>query len=124
MILRRLTGLVLVVALAAGCGPRSAGEATDTPPRERAQQLVESGNQAYRIGDYRLAARRYASAAVVDREDPAAYFGLGMALSKLGRDEEARDAYRRARELARRNAVLGFQGTPHATPPDTAANSN
>jgi Tfp pilus assembly protein PilF len=123
VIQNRLALLALVVALAAGCGTRST-ETTQVPPRERAQQLVESGNQAYRIGDYRLAARRYASAAVVDREDPAAYFGLGMALSKLGRDEEARDAYRRARELARRNAVLGFQGTRPVAPNDSIHNSN
>ena len=47
-----------------------------------------------------MAARRYAAAAVVRKDDPAAYFGMGMALSKLGRDEEARTAYARARELA------------------------
>ena len=29
--------------------------------------------------------------------DPAAHFGLGMTLAKLGRDEEARQAYARAR---------------------------
>jgi Tfp pilus assembly protein PilF len=112
----RFATWLLAIALAAGCSPGPDAEQAALPPRERAQQLVESGNEAYRVGDYRLAARRYASAAVVDRDDPAAYFGLGMALSKLGRDEEARDAYRRSRELARRNAVLG-RARPMTTMP-------
>jgi len=37
----------------------------------------------------------------VNPQDPAAFYGLGMALSKLGRDDEARVAYARSRELAR-----------------------
>ncbi len=73
--------------------------------------MIDAGNEAYRTGDYRLAARRYAAAAVVKKDDPAAYFGMGMALSKLGRDEEARTAYQRSRELARTKAVLDFPGT-------------
>jgi Flp pilus assembly protein TadD len=78
------------------CGSRSAAGG----PRERAQALITSGNEAYRQGDYRLAVRRYAAAAVARKDDPAAYYGMGMALAKLGRDEEARSAYARARELA------------------------
>ena len=69
---------------------------------ERAQMLIESGNRAFSGGNYGLAARRYAAAAVIRDDDPAAYYGLGMALSKLGRDEDARAAYARARELSRR----------------------
>ena len=67
----------------------------------RAQALIDSGNSAYRGGDYAAAAKRYAAAAVVSPDDPAAFYGLGMALSKLGRDDEARVAYARSRELAR-----------------------
>ena len=55
---------------------------------------------AYRTGEFEVAARRYASAAVAKPDDPAAYYGLGMALAKLGRDDEARTAYARARSLA------------------------
>ena len=62
--------------------------------------MIDSGNAAYRQGDYRLAVRRYAAAAVERKDDPAAYYGMGMALAKLGRDEEARAAYQRARDLA------------------------
>ena len=83
--------------LVSGCGGR---EATAPDPEVRAQALVEAGNQAYRAGDYGLAARRYAAAAVVKDDDPAAYYGMGMALSKLGRDEDARVAYARARALS------------------------
>lgn len=93
--------VLALLSLASGC------ERAEPPPRTaeeraaRAQQLIEAGNQAYSTGDYRLAARRYAAAAVLDKDDPVAYFGMGMALQKLGRDEQARAAYSRARELAK-----------------------
>jgi tetratricopeptide (TPR) repeat protein len=87
--------------LAAGCGD-GAKDPGPMDAAERAQLLIESGNQAYTTGNFELAARRYAAAAVIREDDPAAYYGLGMALSKLGRDEDARSAYARARELSRR----------------------
>lgn len=96
----RATLALLLGLLAAGCG----GAAETAAPMDdaaRAQLLIESGNQAYSAGNYGLAARRYAAAAVIRKDDPAAYYGLGMALSKLGRDEDARAAYARARELSR-----------------------
>ena len=73
---------------------------------KRAQALIDAGNVAYRAGDFKLAARRYGAAVVVRKDDPAAYYGLGMALAKLGRDEDARAAYARARDLA--------QSAPHS----------
>ena len=100
--------LSAVVGLAAsGCTGRTGGApvsaAADSVARAtRARALINAGNEAYREGDFRLAARRYASAAVIRDDDPAAYYGLGMALAKLGRDEDARVAYSRARELATR----------------------
>ena len=86
-----------VVLVCAGCAsrPRAAAD-----PAARAQVLIDAGNTAFHAGDYTLAARRYAAAAVVRRDDPVAWFGLGMALTRLGRDEDARAAYARARELA------------------------
>lgn len=93
-------GLVIAVVLA-GCGKRDRPQ-PPTTPAERAQALIEAGNQAYSAGNPGLAARRYAAAAVIRNDDPAAYYGLGMALSKLGRDEDARAAYARARDLAQR----------------------
>jgi Flp pilus assembly protein TadD len=92
--------LVLALALPSGCAARD-------PAREQAeasarnQALIVAGNQAYRGGKYQLAAKRYAAAAVAKKDDPAAYFGMGMALARLGRIEEARAAYTRSRELAR-----------------------
>lgn len=97
---RRLLALALVL-IAAGCGGGAKVKAP-VDAAERAQLLIESGNQAYSAGNYPLAARRYAAAAVIREDDPAAYYGLGMALSKLGRDEDARAAYSRARELSRK----------------------
>ena len=100
---------VLVVALGvtvlASCG---GSRAPAQPPAEagrlRAQALVDSGNSAFRAADYTSAAKRYAAAAVVNPDDPAAFYGLGMALSKLGRDDEARVAYAHSRELTRGEA--------------------
>ena len=103
--LARAFALVLLLGVA-GCGDRTkqaadhqAKEASDL--RARSQALIENGNQAYRAGDFSLAARRYAAAAVLDENDPAAFYGLGMALSKLGKDEDARSMYSRARQLVR-----------------------
>ena len=92
--------LVIALALPAGCAERDPGrEASEALARNQA--LIVSGNQAYRSGKYQLAAKRYAAAAVAKKDDPAAYFGMGMALARLGRIEEARAAYTRSRELAR-----------------------
>jgi Flp pilus assembly protein TadD len=100
----RSTGWALLVAaaVATSCAQGEPPPRTDAERAARAQALIESGNDAYRAGDYRLAARRYAAAAVVRKDDAAAYFGMGMALSKLGRHEEAHAAYERSRELAQK----------------------
>jgi Flp pilus assembly protein TadD len=99
----RLHFLIAALALlAAGCSaPKSPGHAL-ADPQVRSQALIDSGNAAFRAKDFDDAARRYASAAAVQPNDPAAYYGLGMALSRLGRDDEARVAYARARELMAR----------------------
>ena len=100
------SGLALLLSLAlVGCAERTpidpAAEAS-----ARNQALIVAGNSAYRSGRYQLAAKRYAAAAVAKQDDPAAYFGMGMALSKLGRIEDARLAYARSRELARQKPRL------------------
>ena len=96
----RAASVTLLVTLIGGCAREREPGAGIADPQARAQALVESGNQAFRAGNYGLAARRYAAAATYRKDDPAAYYGMGMALSKLGRDEEARRAYARARELS------------------------
>ncbi len=105
---RPLALILLAAALAAGaCAPRKPTPAPD--PQLRSQALIDSGNVAFRAKDFEGAARRYASAVAVKPDDPAAYYGLGMALSRLGRDDEAREAYAKARALMGRSA--GAQGT-------------
>jgi Flp pilus assembly protein TadD len=93
--------LLLLVAMlpVAGCARREPVPDA-TALQARSQALIDAGNEFYRAGDHTTAAKRYAAATVVKPDDPAAYFGLGMALKKLGRDDEARLAYARARELA------------------------
>ena len=95
----RSAGVLIAALVMAGCSP---GSKRTVPPdaEARAGALIEAGNQAFRSGAYQLAARRYAAAAVNRPGDPAAYYGLGMSLAKLGRDEDARAAYAHARELA------------------------
>jgi Flp pilus assembly protein TadD len=103
----RTTSVAWVALLGAmlalgACAPREPKPEPGQSTQQRSQQLIDSGNQAFRAGNFGLAARRYAAAAVVKPDDPAAYYGMGMALSKLGRDEEARKAYAKARDLAQR----------------------
>jgi len=98
--------LLLAVLSAAGCARRE--PVPDAAALQaRSQALIEAGNTFYRAGDHTTAAKRYAAAAVVKPDDPAAYFGLGMALARLGRGEEARQAYARARELAQQARGAG-----------------
>jgi Flp pilus assembly protein TadD len=104
--IRALTLLLLAALTVAGCGRRE--PAPDAVALQaRSQALIEAGNACYRAGDPTTAAKRYAAAVVVKPDDPAAHFGLGMALKKLGRDEEARQAYARARELAQQARGAG-----------------
>ena len=101
---RALAVLTAVSAFALpGCGERKVQAPRDSAhaTAARAQAMIDAGNRAYEAGEYGVAAKRYAGAAVSRPDDPAAFFGLGMALAKLGRDEEARAAYAKARELTR-----------------------
>ena len=97
----RLAAMLLAALAVGACARSQAPEPAPVTPAVRAQALIDSGNASFRAGDYTAAAKRFASAVVVSPEDPAAFYGLGMALSKLGRDDEARAAYARSRELSR-----------------------
>lgn len=103
--------LLLAVLCVAGCG-RSGGakgaaatSAQGPPQRQRSQTFIEAGNEAYRAGQFELALKRYAAAAVADSRDPAAYFGMGMTFTRLNREDEARAAFARAQELSRREGA-------------------
>src|SRR5262249_40940180 len=73
--------LVLGTLVAASCSaPKPPAQAPVESAKLRAQVLVDSGNAAFRNADFAAAAKRYAAAAVVNPDDPAAFYGLGMAL--------------------------------------------
>ena len=103
--------LALAMLVSAGCAkksgsdPSAAARAPETSTvssgRERSQAFITAGNDAYKAGDFELALKRYAAAAVADPRDPAAYFGMGMTFTRLKREDEARAAYARAQQLAR-----------------------
>jgi len=96
---RAIRSVLLCALLLAGCARQRPGPDV-AAVQARCQVLIDAGNSLYRAKDYADAAKRYGAAVVVKPDDAAAYFGLGMALAKLGRDEDARAAYARARELA------------------------
>ncbi len=97
----------LLLGALAGCGRRAgdsgppSSAALATPGRARSQAFIQAGNEAYRAGSFELALKRYAAAAIADPKDPAAYFGMGMTFAKLKREDEARAAYAKARQLQR-----------------------
>jgi len=101
----RLVALAGVLLALAGCGAWPGRAKQEEDPAARAQALIEAGNRAYKDGDFELAARRFGAAAVIKTDDAAAYYGLGMALTRLGRDEDARVAYGRARRLTQEQAL-------------------
>lgn len=107
--------LAMLLALAAcgRTGPDEAAMPSGHDPILRAQALIDSGNASYRAQDYATAAKRYAAAAVASPKDPATFYGLGMALTKLGRDDEAREAYAKARDLARAQGAEPDSVNPH-----------
>ncbi|MFN8588352.1 MAG: tetratricopeptide repeat protein [Candidatus Eisenbacteria bacterium] len=107
--------IVLLAALhlfALSCAKKDALPPAHLDPLARSQALIDSGNASFKRADYETAAKRYASATLVKPDDPAAFYGLGMALSKLGRDEDARTAYAKARALAGSAGDSVFS-TPH-----------
>jgi Flp pilus assembly protein TadD len=116
--MRSLNRLAVAAALvaaigSAGCGhPGARGsrgadstEVAASPERRRSQAFIDAGNQAYQSGDFELALKRYAAAAVADPRDPAAYFGMGMTFTRLKREDEARAAFARARRLAQESGA-------------------
>ncbi|HMJ48511.1 MAG TPA: tetratricopeptide repeat protein, partial [Ferruginibacter sp.] len=57
------------------------------------KELIKDGNDAYKKGDYPLAAASYAKAVEKDPFNPTAQYNLGNALYKTGKKEEAINAY-------------------------------
>lgn len=61
---------------------------------------LDQGNDAYRDNDYEAALRHYETAAGIDDDVAAVWFGIYMANLALGNTEAADSAMRRARTLA------------------------
>lgn len=98
---------LLAVTAVASCGD------SEEPPRfpigepaerqawpEGVAAAVDSGNAAFRAGDYGAARRHYAEATRAGPEVPAAWFGLYMAEGALGNAAAAESALARAGDMA------------------------
>lgn len=125
-----------VVFLAAGCGgEEQAGsdERTGDMTRQRIGQArsslssavsakLDSGNTAYRAGEYERALAHYRAAADLEEEAAAPWFGVYMAYSALGREDSARAALERAGSLSESGGAFHGGDSVHGTtePPDTA----
>lgn len=68
-------------------------------PFERNHPQVQEGLEAYEKGDYQQALEKFEAAKKALPRSAAVEFNRGNALFKLGRYDEARDAYRRVTEL-------------------------
>ena len=94
---------------AGGMGGMSSG-ASNLPPAVQAR--LDSGNTAYRAGEYQEALRHYRVATGDSAGGEAAWFGVYMAQQALGNEAAADSALRRAGEL-------GESPSFHPSPSDT-----
>ncbi len=96
----RRAALLLLLAAACGRAPadRAADRVEDALPAEVKAQ-VDSGNAAYRRGDYRAALTHFREAARRGPEEPVAWYGVQMAASALGDRAAADSASERLRAL-------------------------
>lgn len=105
----RRTGFVMIALLVA-CAPpedQETGTIRDQDVRQARDELppalvaaLDSGNAAYRRGDYQAALASYRSVVDQDEGVAAGWFGIYMAELALGRPEAADSAMARARDLA------------------------
>ena len=130
--MRRLAGLGLaagVALAAAACMPPDdqrtdsiepgvSGRA-DLSPETLAQ--IDSGNVAYRRGDYDAAAELFGEVTRSAPDDPTGWFGLYMAYTALGDTQAADSALAQARELAPGASLIRLpEGDEAGAAPDTA----
>lgn len=83
----------LLLSLVASSGSWASG------PFEKNHPLVEEGTQAYERQAFEQALSKYEAAAKERPSDARVQYDKGLALHKLGRDEEAKQALTRALEL-------------------------
>lgn len=103
-------GLIVAALLLAGCAPpddQETGSIRGEDVRQARENLppemvaaLDSGNAAYRRGDYRDALAFYQDAVEVDDRVAAGWFGVYMAQLALGNPEAADSAMMRAQDLA------------------------
>lgn len=131
---------IVIVALpfalvAAGCGGEQAGESerTGDMTRQRIGQAqsslspavsakLDSGNTAYRAGDYERALSHYRAAADLEEDAAAPWFGVYMAYSAMGREDSARAALERTGSLSESGGAFhgGDTAPGMPNPHDTA----
>ena len=92
---------LLWVALACGSAVMGSGKARAMGPFEKNHPTVEQGRKAYEQGDYAEALRQFDAAAKELPGSASLEFNRGNALFKLGRMEDANQAYHRALETPR-----------------------
>lgn len=104
------TGLVALTIVLVACGPpddQETGSIEDSDVRQAREDLapelvaaLDSGNAAYRRGDYQEALAFYQDAVELDEDVAAGWFGVYMAQLALGNPEAADSAMTRAQDLA------------------------
>ncbi len=95
-ILRR-TGQSFVALLLAGVLlSASVAFAQSSGDQKKARKLYEEARAAYDKGNYDQAVQKYLESLKLNPKDDEAYYGLGLAYSKLKRLKEAADAFRQA----------------------------
>lgn len=87
----------------------------DLPPTVTVH--LDSGNAAYRSGDYESARRHFRAAAREDSSAGAAWFGVYMAERALGNELAADSALQKAGDLG---DASGMHGEPEGSDADTA----
>lgn len=102
--------IALILALVAACSPpddQETGSISDDQVRQTRAELppeltaaLDSGNAAYRRGDYQQALEAYDEAVRIDEDVPAGWFGVYMAHQALGNTAAADSAMMRAQDLA------------------------
>jgi Flp pilus assembly protein TadD len=112
----RITALIAVGLLAAGCNDGSQSEARMTigdsdPGASRlaaeVREPIDNGNAAYRAKDYEAALAHYRLAAERAPEEPTTWFGVAMAAEALGEQAVADSARVRIEQLAPELNVVG-----------------
>lgn len=76
-------------------------------PFEKNHPQVEQGTEAYEHQDFEHALEKYEAAAKERPQDARVQYDRGLALHKLGRDDEAKSAFQKALELDQKGELAG-----------------